>query len=101
MATAVQEESSDSMQPCNLRGIVRTLNRPVSTVYKMPRNILRGCSYKISHLQEFLLADLTAREAFALEFLTPMEVFNEWPWKIFWTEKVLFHLKELVKAQNC
>ncbi|GFX41489.1 DUF4817 domain-containing protein [Trichonephila clavipes] len=62
VATAVQEESSGGLQPFSVWGITRTLCRLVSTWYKIQRNILCCCPYKISHEQELLLSDLPARE---------------------------------------
>ena len=35
VATAKQEESSDGVKSCSVRGIVQTLDKPVSTVHKM------------------------------------------------------------------
>ncbi|GBL98473.1 hypothetical protein AVEN_257882-1 [Araneus ventricosus] len=49
VATAVQEVSSGGVQPCSAREIARTLDRPVSTVHKILRNILHCYPYKISH----------------------------------------------------
>ncbi|GFV95408.1 uncharacterized protein TNCV_4574101 [Trichonephila clavipes] len=41
-----------------------------------------------------------ARETFAVEFLACMEVDNEWPWKIMWSDEAHFHLKGYVNTQN-
>ncbi|GBN75379.1 hypothetical protein AVEN_8064-1 [Araneus ventricosus] len=101
VATAVQEESSGGVQPCSAREIARTLDRPVSTVNKILRNILHCYPYKISHVQESFPSDLPARETFALKFLARMELDNEWPWKILWTDDALFHLTGYVNTQNC
>ncbi|GBM66464.1 hypothetical protein AVEN_146292-1 [Araneus ventricosus] len=62
VATAVQEESSGGVQPCRAREIARTLDRPVSTVQKILRNILHCYPYKISHVQELFPSDLPARD---------------------------------------
>ena len=89
------------MQPCSVHGIARTLDRPTSTVLKILRNILRCYLYNIVHVQELLPSDLAARETFALEFLARMEVDNDWPWKILWTDEAHFHLTGYVNTQNC
>ena len=81
VATAVQEESSDIRKPCSALGIARTLDRPVSTVQKILRNILHCNPHKISHVYELLPSDLPARETFSLEFLARSEVDKEWPCK--------------------
>ncbi|GBM00545.1 hypothetical protein AVEN_77355-1 [Araneus ventricosus] len=101
VATAVQEESSGGVLPCSAREISRALDRPVSTVHKILRNILHCYPYKISHVQELFPSDLPARETFALEFLARMELDNEWPWKILWTDEAYFHLTGYVNTQNC
>lgn len=101
VATAVQEESSGGEQPCSARRIARTLDRPVSTVHNILRNILQCYPYKICHVQELFPSDLQAREGFALEFLARMEVDNDWPWKILWTDEAHFHLTGYVNTQNC
>ncbi|GFX93992.1 DUF4817 domain-containing protein [Trichonephila clavipes] len=74
VSKAVQEESSGVLQPCSARGIVQTLERPVSTAHKILRNTLHWYPYKISHVQELFLFDLPARETFVLEFLARLEV---------------------------
>lgn len=101
VATAMQEESSGGVQTCSARRIARTLDRPVSTVRKILRNILLCYPFKITQLHELLPVDLPARETFALEFLARMEVDNEWPWKILWTDEAHFHLTGYVNTQNC
>ncbi|GBM47056.1 hypothetical protein AVEN_179784-1 [Araneus ventricosus] len=58
VTTAVQEESSGGVQPCSAREIARTLDRPVSTVHKILRNILHCYPYKISYMQELFPSDL-------------------------------------------
>ena len=73
MATAVQEESSGGMKSCRAQGIARTLERPVSTVHEILRNVLHCYQYKISHMQVLFPSDLPTRETFALEFLA-------WKW---------------------
>ncbi|GIY45392.1 uncharacterized protein CEXT_561501 [Caerostris extrusa] len=52
---------------------------PVSTVHKILRNILHCYSYKITHVQDLHTTDLPVRHAFALKFLTFVEVDNRWP----------------------
>ncbi|GFW82260.1 uncharacterized protein TNCV_3817411 [Trichonephila clavipes] len=61
VATAVHEESRGGFEPCSVRWITQTLERPVSTVHKILRNILHCYPYKINHAQELLPSDLPAR----------------------------------------
>ena len=58
----MQDESSASVQPCNAGNNAQTLDRHVSTVHKILQNILHCYPYKISHMQELLLADPTKRD---------------------------------------
>ena len=97
VATAVQEESSSGMKPCNARGVARTLVR----VHKIVRSIPHFYPYKISHMQELFPSDLLARETFALELLARMEMDKEWSWKILWTDEAHFYLAGYVNTQNC
>jgi hypothetical protein len=101
VATALQEGSCGGAQTCSARGIARTLDMPVSTVHKILRNILHCYPYKITHVQELLQADLPARHTFALAFLARMEVDNDWPWNVLWTDEAHFHLQGYVNTQNC
>lgn len=101
VATALEEESNSGVQACSARGIGRTLDMPVSTVNKILRNILHCYPYKITHVQQLLPADLPIRHTFALEFLARMEVDNEWPWNILWTDEAHFYLNGVVNTQNC
>ncbi|GBM62572.1 hypothetical protein AVEN_95550-1 [Araneus ventricosus] len=101
VATALQEASSSALGTCSAQGISRTLDIPVSTVRKILRNILQCYPFKITHVQELVLADLPKREAFALQFLALMEVDNAWPWNILWTDEAHFHLQGSVNTQNC
>ncbi|GFW31807.1 DUF4817 domain-containing protein [Trichonephila clavipes] len=87
VATAVQDESSGGLQPCSVREIAQTMDRPEITLRKIPRNILHCYPYKISHVQELLSSDLPTRETFALESLVRREVNNKWPWKILWSDE--------------
>ncbi|GBN57259.1 hypothetical protein AVEN_17341-1 [Araneus ventricosus] len=73
----------------------------VSTVRKILLNILQCYPFKITHIQELVLADLPKQEASALQFLTRMEVDNAWPWNILWTDEIHFHLQSSVNIQNC
>ncbi|GBM19833.1 hypothetical protein AVEN_86169-1 [Araneus ventricosus] len=50
---------------------------------------------------ELVPADLPKREAFALQFLVPMEVDNAWPWNILWTDEDHLHLQGSGNNQNC
>ncbi|GFT75855.1 DUF4817 domain-containing protein [Trichonephila clavipes] len=93
VATAVQVESSGGLQLCRAREIVRTLDKPVSTVHKTLRSILHCYPYQISHVQELLPSDLPARETFALEFLASRKAVNEWSWKILWSDEAHFYPK--------
>lgn len=101
VATALEEGSNSGAQTCSARGIARTVDMPVSTVNKILRNILHCYPYKITHVQELLPADLPIRHTFALEFLARMEVDNEWPWNILWTDEAHFYLHGVVNTQNC
>ncbi|GBL74467.1 hypothetical protein AVEN_235412-1 [Araneus ventricosus] len=101
VATALQEASSSALGTCSARGISRTLDMPVSRVRKILRNILQCYSFKITHVQELVPADLPKREAFTLQFLARMEVVNAWPWNILWTDKAHFLLEGSVSTQNC
>ncbi|GBL80317.1 hypothetical protein AVEN_92235-1 [Araneus ventricosus] len=74
---------------------------PVSTVRKILRNILQCYPFKITRVQELVPADLPKREAFALQFLPRIEVDNDWPWNILWTDETHFHLQGSVNTQNC
>ncbi|GBN51891.1 hypothetical protein AVEN_129635-1 [Araneus ventricosus] len=69
VATALQEASISALGTCTSRGISRALDLPASTVRKILRNILQCYPFKITHVQELVLADLPKREAFALNFL--------------------------------
>ncbi|GBM56336.1 hypothetical protein AVEN_60317-1 [Araneus ventricosus] len=89
---ALQEASSSALGKCCARGISRTVDRHLSTVRKILRNILQYYSFKITHVQELVPADLPKREAFALQFLPQMEVDNAWPWNIFWRDEDHFYL---------
>ena len=100
MVTTVQEESSGGVKSYSVRGIAKTLERPVNTVNKNLRNILHCHSYKISRVQELFPSDLQARETFVLEFLAHMKVGKEWPRKILWTDEAHFHLTGYVNKQN-
>ena len=60
VATAVQEELSGGVK--TYTGIARTLDRPVSKVHKLLRNILHCYPYKISHVQELFPSDIPATE---------------------------------------
>ncbi|GBN57629.1 hypothetical protein AVEN_214645-1 [Araneus ventricosus] len=101
VATTLQELSSGALGKCSARGISRTLDMPVSTVCKILRNILKFYPFKIAYVQELVPADLSKREAFALQFLARMEVDNAWSWNIFWTDEAYFHLQGPVNTQNC
>lgn len=101
MATAVQQEEGSDVQQCSAWGIARTLDMLVSTVHKILRNILHCYPCKIIHVMELLTADLPARETFALEFFTCIELDNEWPWKILWTDVAHLHLTGYVNSQIC
>ncbi|GFT00701.1 disintegrin and metalloproteinase domain-containing protein 28 [Trichonephila clavipes] len=100
VGTAVQEESSGGLQLCSAQRISRTLDKPVSTMHKIQRNILYY-PYKIRCVPELLLSKLPARDTFALEFLARMKVDNEGPWKILWLDEAHFHLTGYVNTQNC
>ena len=71
VATTVQEVSSGGMQSCSAQEITRKLNKPVSTLHKILRNILHCYPYKC-HVQELFPADLLPRKTLALEFLARM-----------------------------
>ncbi|GBL92848.1 hypothetical protein AVEN_4549-1 [Araneus ventricosus] len=73
----------------------------VNTVRKILRNILQYFSFKITHVQELVPADLPEREAFAPKFLARMEVDNSWPWNILWADEAHFHLQGSVNTQKC
>ncbi|GBM24104.1 hypothetical protein AVEN_165649-1 [Araneus ventricosus] len=98
VATALQEASSSALGTCSARGTSRTLDRPVSKVRKILRNILQCYPIKITHAKELVPADLPKREAFALEFLARMEVGNARPWNILWIDEVHFHLQGSVNT---
>ena len=89
------------VQMCGTRGIARTLDTPMSTVYTILRNILHFYPFKIGHVQELFSANLPARETFALIFLLRMEVEIACQRKILWTDEAPSHLKEYVNTQNC
>ncbi|GBM39848.1 hypothetical protein AVEN_45804-1 [Araneus ventricosus] len=91
VAAALQEASSSAFGTCSAQGISRTLDTPVCTVRKILRNILQCYPFKITHVQEFVPADLPKRETFALLFLFLMEVDNAWPWNILRTDKSHFY----------
>ena len=57
-------------------------------------------SLQISHMQKVFSSDLPAREVLALEFLSRMEVNEEWPWKVLWTDEAHFYLTGYVNTQN-
>ncbi|GBM86178.1 hypothetical protein AVEN_48190-1 [Araneus ventricosus] len=96
VATALREASSSALGKCSARRISRTLDKPVSTVRKILRNIMQCYPFKIMHVQELVPADLPKREAFALQFLSRMEVDTAWPWNILWTDEAHFHLQSSV-----
>ncbi|GIY66976.1 uncharacterized protein CEXT_512631 [Caerostris extrusa] len=53
-------------------------------------------------LQEGLSsADLPVRHTFALEVLACMEVDNDCPWNILWTDNAYFSFQGFVNTQNC
>ncbi|GBM04510.1 hypothetical protein AVEN_197911-1 [Araneus ventricosus] len=101
VATALQEASSSALGTYSAWEISRTLDRPVSTVLKILRNILQCYLFKITHVQELVPTHLPKREAFALQFLARMEVHDAWPWSILWTDEAHFHLQGSVNTKNC
>ena len=95
---------SGGVQTCSAHGIAQCLDMPASTMHEIIHSILHCCPYKITHYithTKLLPTDLIRREAFALEFLTRMEVDNEWPWNILWTNEAHFHLHGFFNTQNC
>ncbi|GBM38563.1 hypothetical protein AVEN_71672-1 [Araneus ventricosus] len=70
-------------------------------VRKILRNILQCYTFKITHIQELVPADLPKREAFALQFLARVEVDNAWPWNFLWTDEAHFLLQGTANTQNC
>ena len=66
------------------------MNRPVSTLQTILRNIMYCCPYKISRVQELFPSKMPARDTFTLEFLARMKVDKEGPWKILWTDEAHF-----------
>ncbi|GBN17397.1 hypothetical protein AVEN_114706-1 [Araneus ventricosus] len=69
IATALQEASSSALGTHSARGISRTLAISVNL-----RNILQCYPFKITHVQEFVPAEMPKGEAFTLQFLFRMEV---------------------------
>ena len=96
-----QEETSYSVQMFSARGIARPLDMSVSKVHAIFSNILRCYLYKITHVQKLLLADLPVRHKFVLEFLSRLEVDNDWAWNILWTNEAHFYLLRFVNTQIC
>ena len=88
------------MKLCNVRGIARTLDMPVSMVHKILQNTLHCYYYKFSHVQESFPSDLPARETFFLEVITLMEMDSERSWKILWSDKAHFRLTGYINSQN-
>ena len=74
---------------------------PAIAVHKIMRYILHYYSYEITHVQDLLPADMPRKEVLDLKFLAHMEVNNEWPWYILWTDEANFLLDEIVNPQNC
>ena len=52
-------------------------------------------------MQVLFPSDRAARDTFAVEFLARLEVDKKWPWKVFWTDRALFHLTGYVNTRNC
>lgn len=74
VSTALKElTNSDTGIGC-ARYINRILDMAYSKLHKILWAILRCYPYTISHVYELLLADLEARQSFALEFLAQMEL---------------------------
>lgn len=99
VAMALQERMSIDVQTCNAQRILPSLDRPVSMVHKIMRNILLCYPYEITHVQELLPADLLWRQMFALEFLTDTDV-DKLPWNILWTDEAHLHLQGFVNTKN-
>lgn len=102
VATAVMDQAIANKQgTSSARAISRQTDIPFSTVQKILRKILKFYPYKITHIQELLPGDTNTRFEFALRFLARMEVDNEWPWRILWSDEAHFHVCGDINTHNC
>lgn len=100
IATAAAAASSSNATVSG-RSIARTLNIPWATVRMILRKILKLYPYKMHFVQQLKPHDHSARLDFALSFLARMQVDDNWPSHIFWTDEAHFHLDGAVNTQNC
>lgn len=101
VATQVEEDRSQTIGSTSVRRIAASVDQPRSTVHKILQKVLRYYPYKLSLLQQLLPADLDSRQTFALRFLARVELQDEWPWNILWTDEAHFHLEGAVNTHNC
>lgn len=101
VATAVVQQGAASAHgSSSARAISRELDMPVTTVWRVMRNILKFYPYKIAHTQQLLSGDNEVRKTFALMFIARMTVDDEWPWQILWSDEAHFHLNGAVNTRN-
>lgn len=102
VTTAVVERASTSRySSASARSVSRELAIPWSTVRKILRSILKWYPYKIHMVQMLQPQDHRTRYDFACRFLARMDVDDEWPWKILWSDEAHFALDGAVNNQNC
>ena len=102
VATAVVEQAnSNTTGVCSARAVSRQLGLSQTTVWRCMRIALNAYPYKIQRLQELKPGDNDLRETFALTFLARMEVEQNWPYNILWTDEAHFYMRGTVNTHNC
>lgn len=74
---------------------------PKTTVWRSMRKILKLFPYRIQNLHELLPRDHVLRLAFAQDFITHVELNDDWLDHIFWSDEAHFTLSGQVNTHNC
>ena len=102
VATAVVDQATANTQGnSSARSISKQTDIPFSTVQKILRKIIKFYPYKITSNQQLLPGDRNTRLEFALRFLARLEVDDDWPWRILWSDEAHFHLHGDINTHNC
>ena len=100
-ATQLKEDRSQTIGSTSVRRTAASVNQPCSSVYKILQKIFRYCQCKLWLVQQLLSSDLDSQQTFVLQFLKRVQLQDEWPWNILWSDEADFHLEDAVNMHNC